>query len=68
MKFIINNQKPIKYQIINEEIFEYMNIKENELPTLRIADSSGEYLKKYKMEGELNEDNIIVMLIWKKMD
>ena len=45
--------------VIGAKNAELMNIKENELPTLRIADSSGEYLKKYKMEGELNEDNII---------
>ena len=36
-----------------------MNVKENELPTLRIADTRGDYLKKYKMEDELNEDNIL---------
>ena len=29
-----------------------MNVKEKELPTLRIADTRGDYLKKYKMEGE----------------
>ena len=45
--------------VIGAKNAELMNIKENELPTLRIADSSGEYLKKYKMEGELNEDNIM---------
>ena len=38
---------------------ELLHIKENELPTVRIIDTSGEYLKKYKMEGELNEDNIL---------
>ena len=36
-----------------------MNVKENELPTLRIADKRGDFLKKYKMEDELNEDNIL---------
>ena len=36
-----------------------MNVKEKELPTLRIADTRGDYLKKYKMEGELSEDNIL---------
>jgi len=36
-----------------------MNVKEKELPTLRIADSRGDYLKKYKMEGELDEANIL---------
>ena len=36
-----------------------MNVKEKELPTLRIADTRGDYLKKYKMEGELNENNIL---------
>ena len=38
---------------------ELMNVKEKELPTLRIADKRGDYLKKYKMEGELNESNIL---------
>ena len=38
---------------------ELMNVNKKELPTLRIADSRGDYLKKYKMEGELNEDNIL---------
>ena len=38
---------------------ELMNIKEKELPTVRIADTSGEYLKKYKLEGELSEENIL---------
>ena len=38
---------------------ELMNVKEKELPTLRIAYKMGDYLKKYKMEGELNESNIL---------
>ena len=38
---------------------EIMNVKEKELPTVRIADSRGEYLKKYKLEGELSESNIL---------
>ena len=42
-----------------EKNAELMNIKEKDLPTVRIADTSGEYLKKYKLEGELNEDNIL---------
>ena len=36
---------------------ELMNIKEKELPTVRIADTSGEYLKKYKLEGEIARSN-----------
>lgn len=34
--------------VIGAKNAELMNIKENELPTLRIADSSGEYLKNIK--------------------
>ena len=42
---------------------ELMNVKEKELPTLRIADSRGDYLKKYKMEGELDEANILKFVV-----
>ena len=37
---------------------ELLHIKEDELPTVRIVDTSGDYLKKYKMDGEINENNI----------
>ena len=37
---------------------EYIGIKESDLPTVRIADTRGD-LKKYNMEGEINEANIL---------
>ena len=37
---------------------EYIGIKENELPSVRIADTRGDF-KKYNMEGEINEKNIL---------
>ena len=56
-----------KYKVIITDIkeglaaknAEIMNIKEKDLPALRIADTSGDYLKKYKIEKELNEENIM---------
>jgi protein disulfide-isomerase A1 len=56
-----------KYKVIITDIkeglaaknAEIMSIKEKDLPTLRIADTSGDYLKKYKMDEELNEENIL---------
>ena len=63
----ISKQINYKYKVIITDIkeglaaknAEIMNIKEKDLPTLRIADTSGDYLKKYKMEKELNEENIM---------
>ena len=37
---------------------EYIGIKESELPSVRIADTRGDF-KKYNMEGEINEKNIL---------
>ena len=37
---------------------EYIGIKENELPSVRIADTRADF-KKYNMEGEINEKNIL---------
>lgn len=37
---------------------DYIGIKSPELPTVRIFDTRGD-LKKYKMEGEINEENIL---------
>ena len=37
---------------------EYIGIKENELPSVRIADTRVDF-KKYNMEGEINEKNIL---------
>ena len=56
-----------KYKVIITDIkeglaaknAEIMNIKEKDLPALRIADTSGNYLKKYKIEKELNKENIM---------
>ena len=37
---------------------EYIGIKENDLPSVRIADTRGDF-KKYNMVGEINEKNIL---------
>ncbi len=39
-------------------VAEYIGIKESELPSVRIADTRGDF-KKYNMEGEINESNIL---------
>ena len=38
---------------------EWFGIKENELPSIRIGDPRNRGFSKYKMEGEINESNII---------
>ena len=43
---------------IAARLAEFIGIKENELPTVRIADTRGD-IKKYNMEGEINEKNIL---------
>ena len=48
--------KPISISAI---LAENINIKENELPSIRIVDTKGNYIKKYKMNGEINESNIL---------
>ena len=45
--------------VIGGKLAEKIGIKENELPSIRIIDTSGNYMKKYKIEGELNEKNIL---------
>lgn len=35
-----------------------MDIKESDLPGIRIVDMTGKYIKKYKMTGEIKKDNI----------
>ena len=55
LKVIITNIK----EGLGAKYAELLHIKESELPTVRIVDTSGDYLKKYKMEGELNENNIL---------
>ena len=69
LKIMMNISEKInyKYKVVITDIkeglsaknAELMDIKEKDLPTVRIADTSGEYLKKYKMEGEINEENIL---------
>ena len=44
---------------ISAILAENINIKENELPSIRIVDTKGNYIKKYKMNGEINESNIL---------
>ena len=55
LKVIITDIK----QGLGAKSADIMNIKEKDIPTVRIADNRGEFLKKYKMEGELNESNIL---------
>ena len=45
--------------VIGGKLAEKIGIKENELPSIRIIDTSGNYMKKYKIEGELNEKTIL---------
>ena len=45
--------------VIGGKLAEKIGIKENELPSIRIIDTSGNYMKKYKIKGELNEKNIL---------
>ena len=55
IKVVITDIKDSISAILAENI----NIKENELPTIRIVDTKGNYIKKYKMNGEINEKNIL---------
>ena len=55
LKVVITDIK----NIISAKLAERINIKENDLPCIRIIDTNKKYMKKYKMEGELNERNIL---------
>ena len=45
--------------VLSEKLADKLGIKEKDLPAIRILDTSGKYMKKYKIEGELNEKNIL---------
>jgi hypothetical protein len=45
--------------LMSQKLAEYLNIKENDLPLIRIVDTKGNYTKKYKMNEDLNEKNIL---------
>ena len=45
--------------VISGKLAEKIGIKEKDLPSIRIIDTSGNYIKKYKIEGEINEENIL---------
>ena len=45
--------------VIESKLAQKINIKENDLPAIRIVDTRGKYIKKYKMLGNLNENNIL---------
>ncbi|MCQ2821115.1 MAG: hypothetical protein MJ252_27970 [archaeon] len=44
---------------LEEKMAEYCGVKPKHLPTIRIGDSRQERFKHYKMEGEINEKNIL---------
>jgi protein disulfide-isomerase A1 len=46
-------------EVIEAKLAEKIGIKDKDLPSIRIIDTSGKYMKKYKMEGEINENNIL---------
>ena len=55
LKVIISDIK----DLMSQKLAEYLNIKENDLPVIRIVDTKGEYTKKYKMNKDINEINIL---------
>ena len=55
LKVIISDIK----DLMSQKLAEYINIKENDLPVIRIVDTKGEYTKKYKMNKDINEINIL---------
>ena len=55
LKVIISDIK----DLMSQKLAEYLNIKENDLPVIRIVDTKGEYTKKYKMNKDINEKNIL---------
>ena len=55
LKIIITDIK----DVLSAKLSEKLTVKENNLPTIRIIDTTGHYIKKYKMEEDLNEKNIL---------
>lgn len=55
LKIIITDIK----DVLSAKLAEKIGIKENDLPTIRIIDTTGKYLRKYKMEEDINENNIL---------
>ena len=55
LKIIITDIK----DVLSAKLSEKLTVKENNLPTIRIIDTTGQYIKKYKMEEDLNEKNIL---------
>ena len=45
--------------VLPTKLADKMVIKENDLPAIRIVDTTGKYIKKYKMNGEISEKNIL---------
>ena len=45
-------------EVISAKLAEKIGIIDKDLPSIRIIDMSGEHMKKYKMEGEIEEKNI----------
>ena len=46
---------------MDARLAEYIGVKDSYLPTVRIADTRGD-LKKYNMEGDINEANILKLV------
>ena len=55
LKIIITDIK----DVLSAKLAEKIGVKENDLPTIRIIDTTGKYLRKYKMEEDINENNIL---------
>ena len=55
LKIIITDIK----DVLSAKLSEKLTVKENNLPTIRIIDTTGKYIKKYKMEEDINEKNIL---------
>jgi protein disulfide-isomerase A1 len=55
LKIIITDIK----DVLSAKLAETIGLKENNLPTIRIIDKTGKYTKKYKMEEDINEKNIL---------
>ena len=58
IKLIITDIK----DVISAKLAEKIGVKENNLPTIRIVDTTGQYIKKYKMEEDINEKNILIFV------
>ena len=55
LKIIITDIK----DVLSAKLAETIGLKENNLPAIRIIDKTGKYTKKYKMEEDINEKNIL---------